>query len=140
VLASLFLSRSGGHWIGVGRMRNAAGDGFSKAPTRPLPCRRRFSACYATLSLAATFTVVDALAECETESPLNFSTSLMDNTSTPYNIKWAVSSHSRQSDSEADISRRIFGGLFFGVPNDGMNIQPLIPVIKYQPNRFLLES
>jgi len=45
-----------------------------------------------------------------------------------------------ESDSELDLVCRIFGGLFFGVPNDGMDIESLIPMVSDQPNRLLLES
>ncbi len=45
-----------------------------------------------------------------------------------------------ESGSEADLVMRIFGGLFFGVPNDGMDIESLIPIVGDQPNRSLLES
>src|ERR1700737_3509880 len=33
-----------------------------------------------------------------------------------------------------------YGALFFGVPNQGMDISSLIPMVKDQPNRHLLES
>ncbi|KAK0731303.1 hypothetical protein B0H67DRAFT_639713 [Lasiosphaeris hirsuta] len=45
-----------------------------------------------------------------------------------------------ESNSELDQVRRIVGALFFGVPNDGMDITSLIPMVNDQPNRFLLES
>ncbi len=45
-----------------------------------------------------------------------------------------------ESDSETDLVRRIFGGLFFGVPNDGMDIESLIPLVGDQPNRIFVES
>ncbi|KAK0631939.1 hypothetical protein B0T14DRAFT_559678 [Immersiella caudata] len=45
-----------------------------------------------------------------------------------------------ESDSELDQIRRIVGALFFGVPNDGMDIASLIPMVNGQPNRSLLES
>ncbi|KAK3364037.1 hypothetical protein B0T25DRAFT_443738, partial [Lasiosphaeria hispida] len=44
------------------------------------------------------------------------------------------------SNSERDQMRRIVGALFFGVPNDGMDIASLIPMVNDQPNRSLLES
>jgi len=44
------------------------------------------------------------------------------------------------SNSELDQGRRIVGALFFGVPNDGMDISSLIPMVNDQPNRALLES
>jgi hypothetical protein len=33
-----------------------------------------------------------------------------------------------------------YGVLFFGVPNQGMDISSLIPMVKDQPNRHFLES
>jgi len=45
-----------------------------------------------------------------------------------------------ESQSELDQVKRIVGALFFGVPNDGMDIASLIPMVNDQPNRFLLES
>ena len=45
-----------------------------------------------------------------------------------------------ESNSELDQVRRIAGVLFFGVPNDGMDITSLIPMVNDQPNRALLES
>jgi hypothetical protein len=45
-----------------------------------------------------------------------------------------------ESDSETDLLRLVFGGLFFGVPNDGMDIESLIPMVNNQPDRFLFES
>ena len=45
-----------------------------------------------------------------------------------------------ESGSEPDLIRRIFGAVFFGVPNSGMDIGSLIPMVNDQPNRFLLES
>jgi protein SERAC1 len=33
-----------------------------------------------------------------------------------------------------------YGALFFGVPNQGMDISSLIPMVKDQPNRHFLES
>jgi len=45
-----------------------------------------------------------------------------------------------ESNSELAGIRRIVGALFFGVPNDGMDITSLIPMVNDQPNRFLLES
>lgn len=40
----------------------------------------------------------------------------------------------------SDSLRIISGILFFGVPNDGMDIESLIPIVNDQPNRPLLES
>lgn len=45
-----------------------------------------------------------------------------------------------KSNSELDQMRQIAGVLFFGVPNDGMDITSLIPMVNDQPNRSLLES
>jgi hypothetical protein len=45
-----------------------------------------------------------------------------------------------ESDSDSDLIGLIFGTLFFGVPNDGMDIESLIPMVNDQPNWFLLES
>ena len=45
-----------------------------------------------------------------------------------------------ESNSGLDQARRIVGALFFGVPNDGMDISSLIPMVNDQPNRALLES
>ncbi|KAJ4419054.1 hypothetical protein N0V82_005177 [Gnomoniopsis sp. IMI 355080] len=45
--------------------------------------------------------------------------------------------------SESDVSgllNRLLAVLFFGAPHDGMDIGSLIPMVKDQPNRFLLES
>ena len=33
-----------------------------------------------------------------------------------------------------------YGALFFGVPNQGMDISSLVPMVGDQPNRYLLES
>jgi hypothetical protein len=33
-----------------------------------------------------------------------------------------------------------YGALFFGVPNQGMDISSLVPMVKDQPNRHFLES
>ena len=45
-----------------------------------------------------------------------------------------------ESDADADLLVWIVGCLFFGVPNDGMKIESLIPMVADQPNRSLLES
>ena len=45
-----------------------------------------------------------------------------------------------ESDLERSQIGRIFGAIFFGVPNNGMDIESLIPIVNDQPNRFLLES
>ena len=34
----------------------------------------------------------------------------------------------------------MYGIIFFGVPQDGMDINSLIPMVENGPNRFLLES
>jgi hypothetical protein len=44
------------------------------------------------------------------------------------------------SKSKSDLIDLIFGVLFFGVPNDGMDIESLVPMVNDQPNRLLLES
>ena len=33
-----------------------------------------------------------------------------------------------------------YGALFFGVPNQGMDISSLVPMVGDQPNRYFLES
>lgn len=43
-------------------------------------------------------------------------------------------------DSGPGLLGMIAGLLFFGAPNDGMNIESLVPMVGDQPNRFLLES
>jgi hypothetical protein len=45
-----------------------------------------------------------------------------------------------ESDYESDLLDSIASALFFGVPNDGMDIESLIPIISHQPNRFLVET
>jgi hypothetical protein len=45
-----------------------------------------------------------------------------------------------ESDSDSDLLGLVFGALFFGVPNDGMDIESLIPIVNDQPNRFFIES
>lgn len=40
----------------------------------------------------------------------------------------------------SDQLAHIVGAVFFEVPNDGMSIESLIPMVGDQPNRFLLES
>jgi len=42
--------------------------------------------------------------------------------------------------TDPELLKALLGVLFFGVPNDGMAIESLIPVVNDQPNRFLLES
>ena len=44
-----------------------------------------------------------------------------------------------ESDHESALLGPIAGALFLGVPNDGMDIESLIPMVDDQPNRFLLE-
>ena len=45
-----------------------------------------------------------------------------------------------ESETGSELINLIFGLLFFGVPNDGLDIESLVPIVKDQPNRFLLES
>jgi hypothetical protein len=45
-----------------------------------------------------------------------------------------------ESDSELALFDLITGILFFGVPNDGMDIESLIPMVNNQPNRLLVDS
>lgn len=45
-----------------------------------------------------------------------------------------------ESASKSDLINRVAGCLFFGVPNDGIDTESLIPIVNDQPNRFLLES
>jgi len=45
-----------------------------------------------------------------------------------------------ESDSGSSLTGLISGILFFGVPNDGIDMASLIPMVNDQPNRFLLES
>lgn len=44
------------------------------------------------------------------------------------------------SDYDSDLVGLVFGCLFFGVPNDGMDIESLVPIVNNQPNKHLLES
>ncbi|KFY31660.1 hypothetical protein V493_00915 [Pseudogymnoascus sp. VKM F-4281 (FW-2241)] len=44
------------------------------------------------------------------------------------------------SDCEPNLLDSVVGAMFLGVPNDGMDIECLIPMVNDQPNRFLLES
>lgn len=39
-----------------------------------------------------------------------------------------------------DLLESIYGGLFFGVPNQGMEISSLVPMVAGQPNQALLHS
>jgi len=39
-----------------------------------------------------------------------------------------------------DIFNSIYGALFFGVPNQGMDIESLIPMVEKQVNQSLLHS
>jgi hypothetical protein len=43
-------------------------------------------------------------------------------------------------ETSASILNSISGFLFFGVPHQGMAIESLVPLVKDQPNRGLLES
>ena len=45
-----------------------------------------------------------------------------------------------ESETGSELINLIFGLLFFGVPNDGLDIESLVPMVNDQPNRFLLES
>jgi protein SERAC1 len=38
------------------------------------------------------------------------------------------------------LAQAVRGIVFFGVPHGGMDVSSLIPIVKDQPNRFLLES
>jgi hypothetical protein len=44
------------------------------------------------------------------------------------------------SDASQEIMDSIYGALLFGVPNQGMDIKSLIPMVKDQPNQALLHS
>jgi hypothetical protein len=44
------------------------------------------------------------------------------------------------NDEDRDNLKATYGALFFGVPNQGMDISSLIPMVGDQPNRYLLES
>lgn len=44
------------------------------------------------------------------------------------------------SDYEPRLLDSVVGAIFLGVPNDGIDIECLIPMVKDQPNRSLLES
>lgn len=46
----------------------------------------------------------------------------------------------RASDRDLDILGTIYGALFFGVPNRGMDIRSLIPMVENQVNEALLHS
>ncbi|KAH8889959.1 hypothetical protein GQ53DRAFT_747794 [Thozetella sp. PMI_491] len=41
---------------------------------------------------------------------------------------------------DSDQLDRILGAVFFGVPNGGINVTSLIPMVGDQPNQFLVES
>lgn len=45
-----------------------------------------------------------------------------------------------QSPSESKLLELVNGCLFFGVPNDGMDITSLVPMVQDGPNRLLLQS
>jgi hypothetical protein len=47
---------------------------------------------------------------------------------------------SNASAHDPDILHSIYGALFFGVPNDGMDIKSLIPIAENQVNQGLLHS
>lgn len=42
--------------------------------------------------------------------------------------------------SDSDLLELVKGYIFFGVPNDGMDITSLVPIVKDGPNRLLLQS
>lgn len=44
------------------------------------------------------------------------------------------------SADDVDIFNSIYGALFFGVPNQGMDIKSLIPMVEGQVNQGLLHS
>jgi protein SERAC1 len=44
------------------------------------------------------------------------------------------------SSHDLDILNSIYGALFFGVPNQGMDIKSLIPIVDNQVNQGLLHS
>jgi protein SERAC1 len=44
------------------------------------------------------------------------------------------------STDDPDILNSIYGALFFGVPNQGMDIKSLIPMVENQVNQGLLHS
>jgi protein SERAC1 len=44
------------------------------------------------------------------------------------------------STHDPDILDSIYGALFFGVPNQGMNVESLIPMVENQVNQGLLHS
>lgn len=43
-----------------------------------------------------------------------------------------------ESNSDSDVLGLVVGALFFGVPNDGMDIESLLPMVTNQPNQILL--
>lgn len=45
-----------------------------------------------------------------------------------------------ESKDDRDLLGFVVGWLFFGVPNDGMDIESLITIVRDQPNRSLVES
>lgn len=48
--------------------------------------------------------------------------------------------HHAGDDDDNKILDRILAFLFFGVPQQGMDIETLVPLVGDQPNRLLLES
>jgi hypothetical protein len=44
------------------------------------------------------------------------------------------------SDYEPRLLNSVISTMFLSVPNNGMDIKCLIPMVKDQPNRFLLKS
>lgn len=45
-----------------------------------------------------------------------------------------------QNEDDQTLIQAIYGIVFFGVPNDGMDISSLLPMVGDGPNRFLVES
>ena len=43
-------------------------------------------------------------------------------------------------DQDKTNLKATYGALFFGVPNQGMDISSLVPMVGDQPNRYFLES
>jgi hypothetical protein len=46
----------------------------------------------------------------------------------------------RSDDSDRANFTSTYGALFFGTPNQGMNVESLVPMVGDQPNRYLLET
>lgn len=54
-------------------------------------------------------------------------------------VKEAIIQMKRDKNNQT-LLESIYGGLFFGVPNQGMDISSLVPMVKGQPNQALLHS